>query len=293
MYRYLKEPLLHFIVLGAVLFGIYEILNRDAGFDDNEIIITQGKIEHLANVFSRTWQRPPTEQELQRLIDNYIQEEVLYREGIRMGLDQDDTIIRRRVKQKVEFIANNIMEQYEPSDMELQSYLLDNSEDFVTEEYFTFIQIYLNKEKRGKSTSMEAKNILSQLKEDKSHSNSYELGDPSMLEQYYSDISLSFIERTFGKQFAEQLRNISPGKWSGPISSTYGLHLVRIDIKTDSRLPELQEIRDVVKREWENKQQNLLYEKYYAELLKNYEIRIEGSENASERNAVKSLQAAE
>jgi len=144
MKRMLKEPLLHFLLLGAGLFVAYGITQTPGNAGPNEIVITQGQIEHLVTGFTRTWQRPPTSEELAGLVRDRVREEVYYREAMAMGLDKDDTVIRRRLRQKMEFVSADIADQAVPSDAELDAYLNAHPDKFLTEPRFSFSQVYLD-----------------------------------------------------------------------------------------------------------------------------------------------------
>ena len=122
MKRWLREPLLHFVVLGAALFFLNGFLaEKEVEAGVNRIVVTQGRIENLVALFAKTWQRPPSSKEVRGLVDEYVLEEALYREGVALGVDKDDTVIRRRVRQKMDFVAEDILEQAEPTEAELEA----------------------------------------------------------------------------------------------------------------------------------------------------------------------------
>src|SRR6185503_15985777 len=152
-------------LLGAALFGLYRTLNPAVRSQPSEIVITAGRIENLAATFAKIWQRPPTTTELKALIDQYVKEEILNREAIKLGLDQNDTVIRRRLHQKMEFIAEDFAAASEPSDNELADYLAKHSENFRQEQRFTFRQIFLNPEKRGDALETDAVTLLADLRQ--------------------------------------------------------------------------------------------------------------------------------
>ena len=131
--KLLREPLLHFVLLGAAIFAAHSLLANHSVDRPAEIIVTQGKLENLVIGFTRTWQRPPTDEELQGLIRDYVREEAAYRKALAMGLDRDDTIVRRRLRQKLEFISDDLVAQTEPTDANLQAFLAAHPEDFRKE----------------------------------------------------------------------------------------------------------------------------------------------------------------
>jgi hypothetical protein len=280
-----REPLLHFLLLGAVIFVAYEMMARNEGPDRAEIVVSAGQINNLSLVFERTWQRPPTTRELDGLIREHVREEALYREGMAMGLDRNDTVIRRRLRQKLEFLADDITERTEPADADLQSYLDEHSEDFRIEPRFTFRQIYLNPARHGDQLKAEAARLLKVLQSAPAGYDTSTLGDRILLEHQYVDSAFSEVGRSFGKDFARQIEGLPVNKWHGPVSSGFGIHLVRIDALIASRVPALEEIRERVEREWSNARRLESREMFYQGLLSQYEVSIEGAAPADAPDA--------
>ena len=281
MKRLLKEPLVHFVLLGAALFAAYSLMSSRYEVSRDAIIVSAGKIEHISALFARTWQRPPTRTELEGLINDFIREEVAYREGMAIGLDRDDTIIRRRIRQKLEFIAEDIATQIEPSDDELAEYLTAHADQFRIDPRLTFRQVYLNSDKRGNAVENDARELLVAFKGDPSIDTST-LGDRILLEHGYADVPLREVARLFGQRFAAAVVDLEPGAWSGPIESGYGVHLVFVDRRIEARLPELDEVREQVRREWNNTRRVDMTETFYSNLLDRYEIVIEWPESGTE-----------
>ena len=281
MKRIFKEPLVHFLLIGVVLFVAYSFLSARDETPRDAIIVSAGKIEHLEALYARTWQRPPTRTELEGLVNDYLREEVAYREGMAVGLDRDDTIIRRRIRQKLEFIAEDIASQIEPSDDELAAYLAANTDQFRVDPRLTFRQVYLNSDKRGNAVENDARELLVAFKGDPSIDTST-LGDRILLEHGYADVPLREVASLFGQQFATAVVDLEPGVWSGPIESGYGVHLVFVDRRIEARLPELDEVREQVRREWNNTRRVDMTETFYSNLLDRYEIVIEWPESGTE-----------
>ena len=277
--RLLREPLLHFLVLGAIIFALYAVFSGgDDAPGESDIVVSAGKIEHLAALFSRTWQRPPTRQELQGLIDDYIREEAAYREGMALGLDTDDTVIRRRIRQKLDFIAEDLAALAQPTEADLQAYLEANPDDFRQSPILSFRHIYLNPQGR-ENLADDARDLLITLNGDPTIDTSA-LGDRILLEHAYEDASTRDIAALFGLEFAEQLTKIQPSQdpteqWHGPLRSGYGAHLVRIDRRVPGRLPPLEEIHGAVLREWENERRLAAIDRYYNEMVSRYDVSIE------------------
>ncbi len=279
MKRILKEPLLHFLLLGAGLFIAYGLMSKPGSSGaPGKIIVTVGQVEHLAAGFARTWQRPPTDAELKGLVDDWVREEIATREAMALGLDKDDTVIRRRLRQKLEFVSDDIAAQTEPTDADLNAYLQAHPESFRVEPRFTFSQVYLDPAKHGENLARDTAQVLAQLQQAGRKADSSALGDSFLLEHTFSATPTSEVEKQFGEQFAAALGGLAPGQWQGPVESGYGVHLVLVSERTEGRKPELAEVRDVVRREWTNARRLEGNEKFYAELLKRYTVTIEGLE---------------
>ncbi|MDH5426698.1 MAG: peptidylprolyl isomerase [Nitrospirota bacterium] len=291
MKRIFKEPLLHFLLLGAILFIAYGVMQKPgARGDAGEIVVTMGQVENLAATFAKTWQRPPTPEELAGLVRDRVREEVYYREAMAMGLDKDDTIIRRRLRQKMEFISDDIAAQAEPTDAELSAYLEAHADAFRVETRFTFRQVYLDPAKHGENLTRDAEQLLAQLNQAGAQSDVSQLGDTLMLEHQFSAASTREIGTQFGEQFAASLSALVPGQWQGPIKSGYGVHLVMVSDRTEGRLPALADVRDAVRRDWQNARRLEINEKFYQELLTHYTVTIEGLEAAEKNTAANRTQ---
>jgi hypothetical protein len=276
--KLLREPLLHFLLLGAAVFAAYGPISKHSAEKPGEIVVTQGKIENLVTGFTRTWQRPPTQEELEGLVRDYVREEVAYREALVMGLDRDDTIIRRRLRQKWEFLNNNLATQMAPTDADLEAFLKSHPGDFKTETTFTFRHVYLNPQARGSSLPQDAARILADLKRAGGTADLNAIGDPFILEHQFEKMPATEVKKTFGEQFAFALAGVKTTQWLGPIQSGYGLHLVFVRERTEEYLPALAEIRDQVQREWVNAKRIESEDRLYQALLRRYTVRIEPPE---------------
>jgi hypothetical protein len=281
MKRLLKEPLVHFLVLGAGLFVAYHLTpkSRSPG-EPGKIVVTQGEIEHLASGFTRSWQRPPTSEELAGLLRDRVREEVYCREAIAMGLDKDDTIIRRRLRQKLEFVSEDIAAMAPPTDAQLEAYLRAHADTFRVPQRFTFSQVYLNPQLHGDGEHLrrDAGQLLAQLNQAGGKADLSATGDAFLLDREFEGMALGEVAKQFGEEFAAQLSKIAVGKWQGPIESGYGMHLVQVRKCTQESLPVLAEVRYAVRREWENARRLEENERFYQELLKRYTVTIEGME---------------
>jgi PPIC-type PPIASE domain len=283
MKRILHEPLLHFLLLGAAIFAGYDLLNRNGEPAPGRIVISQGQLASIVTGFTRTWQRPPTEQEMAGLIRDQVREEVFYREAMALGLDKDDTIIRRRLRQKMEFISDDIAAQSQPADADLNVYLQAHPDKFRMETQFTFRQVYLNPEKHGTNLANDAALLLAKLNQPGGDTGFAEMGDPFMLDNRFSAEPVGEITKLFGEKFTGKLGGLKLGQWEGPVESGYGVHLVCVSDRTEGRLPALTEVRDAVRREWADARRQEANEKFYQGLLKHYTVTIEQSPAATDK----------
>jgi hypothetical protein len=274
MKRWLREPLLHFLVIGAALFALYRLVGGEEQ-GPREIVVSEAQVEALATNFARTWMRPPTATEIQGLVDDYIREEIYYREAIAIGLDRDDTVIRRRLRQKMEFVSDDVAAQREPTDAELERYLAANSAKFVDPPSLSFRQVFFSTDRRGESAARDANRALVALAA-KSGSDDAPAGDPSLLPPQMKSATPRDVANVFGEAFAADIEDAPVEQWIGPVESPFGAHVVRLSSREAGRLPPLAEIRTVVVREWEAAQQEAVNEAFYQGLRRKYDVRIEG-----------------
>jgi parvulin-like peptidyl-prolyl isomerase len=277
MKRLLREPLLHFLLIGAALFALYGLLNRGQSDAPREIVISEARVEALAENFATVWMRPPTAVELKGLIDDYVAEEVYYREAVAMGLDQDDTVIRRRLRQKMEFISEDVAAAVEPTDTQLQAYLEQHADKFALPATLTFQQVYLSVERRGEAVRADAEKLLAELQAGRGPADPAEAGDATLLPATMEAASPQVIVNTFGEEFARQIDEAAVGQWSGPIESGFGLHLVKVDERVAWSAPSLAGIRPIVLREWQSEQRRALNKSFLDTLRSKYEVRVEGA----------------
>jgi hypothetical protein len=273
MTRLLKEPLLHFLVLGAALFGLFALVGNKEAEQPATIVVSAARIDNLANGFVRTWQRPPSAEELRGLIDDHIRDEVFYRQGKALGLDRDDIVIRRRLRQKLEFVAED-MGVAEPSDGELVAYLTSNAERFRSEDRLTFSQVYLSAARRD-ALERDAESVAAKLANENGETDAAALGDHFLLGEEFRAMPRSDVTRTFGERFAEQLFSLEQGRWQGPVASSYGLHFIRVSERTQGGPLPLDAVRPAVRREWMNARRLEAEATLYRTLRERYEIVVE------------------
>ena len=282
--RLFREPLFHFLILGAVIFVAHGVITRHKTDKPGEIVVTQGAVENLITGFTRTWQRPPTEDELRGLVTDYIREEAAYREALALGLDRDDMIVRRRLQQKLEFLSDDLATRTQPSDADLQSFLEAHKGMFQTEPLLTFRQIYFNPQLHGVNLHRDASRVLDRLRTPRSHKSEIDAGDPFLLQENFDHISPADLKNTFGEKFASAISALPVGSWQGPIDSGYGAHLVYVAKNTPSRLPDLAEVREQVRRDYFDARRREATEKFYSALLRRYNVRIEPPPGNKEDN---------
>ena len=274
MRKLLREPLLHFLVLGALLFAAYGLLSRGGDGAPGRIVVTRGQIANMATTFACTWQRMPTDDELQGLIHSHVREEVLYREGLALGLDRDDPVIRRRVGQKLQFVEE-IEEPAEPSDADLQAYLDSHRDAFTDEQRLSFRQVYLDPQRRGAAAADDARRMLADLNRPGSRLDDAALGDPTLLPSSFEDAPAGEVKRALGSDFVAALDTLAVGPWQGPVRSGYGLHLVRLGGRHAPDAPLLADVREAVKREWLRERREAASEAFYRGLLARYAVTVE------------------
>jgi hypothetical protein len=272
MKKWCKEPLLHFLVIGVVIFVVFSIANKEeAAVSGNKIVVSSAEIERLGYNWSKRWNRPPTETELQGLIESYIKEEVYYREALTLGLDQNDTILRRRLMQKMEFLSNDLAELNQPDESALNKYFLDNQEKYELPAKVSFTHIYFSMDKRGAKAAEDAERVLAGLDALRAP----ERGDSFMMQYDFVQETPFEVERLFGKVFTDQLFKSDINSWQGPIASGYGLHLVRVSEKIDSSIPELASVIEKVHTDLMFEQKKMMNEEIYKKFKERYEIVVE------------------
>lgn len=282
LWRLAGEPLLHFLLLGGGLFALFlAVSEQPLPSDPRRIVIDEVQIERLTVSFQRTWMRPPTQREVEGLIADYVKEEILYREALALGLDRDDLIIRRRMRQKMEFLNADLTAPPEPSDETLKAYLNDNVERFGDPDRFSFQQLYF---KDGSSTEQRAARILAKLTtEPGSEEHIKTLGDSTLLPGSMDGATGNEIAATFGRELADVLPAAPVAEWSGPYRSTFGLHLVKITAQKPAETPKLADKRAAVLRDWEADQRDAADSRLYQALLERYAVDVRYPKPAEQR----------
>jgi len=285
--RLLREPLLHFLLIGLALFGISAYIHRGrmGVQSSSQILLSLDDLRQMDLYFESQWQRRPTPQEFQAMVEDKVREEVLYREGLAMGLDKDDTIVKRRMAQKMQFLAEDVAAAHEPSTAELIAWFDKNKRKFALPSRYSFRHLYFSPDKRGKSAQDDAAKALAKIAGQPEDSKlAAALGDQFMFQDYYGDRTPEAIAKEFGPQFAVALEKLKPGSWQGPVESGYGWHLVYVDTVIPGRLPAFEEMEPDVKTAWLAEQKQTAWQKAYAEMRAKYTVLLPGPphKNAAE-----------
>lgn len=265
-----REPLVHFLLIGFALFLFYDLTNEQGSEAPNRIVVNSGQVDQLAANFKRTWMRFPTEDEINALVENHVREEVFYREALAMGLDQNDPMVKRRMRMKLEFILEDLSSQ-DVNDEVLNAYLEQHPDKFRSEAQLSFQQVFLNPEKRKDLASV-AKKLLASLNGGAAPE---ALGDSTLVPSDYSLATQSEIARSFGESFAEQAIKLTPGDWMGPVYSEYGGHLLKVSERVEESQPVLADIRALVEREYLVQKRKQQKDLAYKTLREGYEVTIE------------------
>ncbi len=276
MKRLFKEPLLHFVVLGILLFGVYAWMNRGAGDSRpaRQMRISENDVKWLKETWSRQWQREPTREELRGLVTEFLKEELLAREAREMGLDVNDTIVRRRLAQKLEFLIQDTSRLTEPTDDDLRRFYESNPERFSDASRVSFTHVFFNRDQRADAEAY-AKAALEKLSHADAPASAADMGDSLLIDTEFHDADEQTVSGQFGRDFARTVFALKPGRWQGPIESGYGLHLVRISELKPARKREFLEVRTQLLELWRDQRQREDNEKYFAGLLKKYNVVID------------------
>jgi hypothetical protein len=267
--RLLREPLLHFLLLGGLLFAVFGRGNSDAGATDRQIVVSGADIDRLAAAFSRTWNRPPDTNELTAQIQDYVREEVLYRAALQLGLDKDDSIIRRRLRQKMEFLFEDTVSP--PQESELRAYLQSHIEKFRAAPLISFRQVFVST-RRGVTAEPDARRILANLVTDAPGAANE--ADSLLLGEAFNRTPLDRIAALLGDDFARGLAGAAPGHWVGPLRSAYGLHLVLVTAIEPAATPRFEEVRPAVEREWFAEHRSEAQAAQYQAVLAGYKVTL-------------------
>ena len=273
--RWLREPLLHFLLIGAALFAIYHWLNPTAASSNNSrrIELTRDDTRQLEISWIAQWQRPPTPDEMRNLVEDKVREEILYREGLALGLDRGDTIVKRRLAQKMDFLADDVSALRDPPLEELKAWYAKNGSQFELPARITFRHLYFSPDKRGAAARDAALKALEKIGQDSDKTEIEGLGDQFMFQDYYADRTTDQVASAMGTKFAQALFQLEPGRWRGPVESGLGWHLVRVESITPQRVPEFEEVDlNDIKSQWVSAQRVETKRTLFTAMKARYEI---------------------
>jgi len=269
--RLLREPLFHFLLIGIALFVVHDQVaapNRAS----KSIVVSEALVDQLAREYEARWTRKASDRELDALVEAHVRDEILYREGMALGLDRDDELIRRRVRQKFEVIAEEESARSMPSDADLEAYLTANAGRFIAPAKVSFEQIFFD----AHGTPADLERAIDEARRALARgADPARLGQASMLPGRVEATAQPLVARDFGAEFARQLEAAPLGQWSGPIRSAFGAHLVRVTAREPAARPELDAVRQAVARDWEGERRESARDENYRKLRARYTVVIE------------------
>ena len=269
--RVFAEPFVHFLLLGALIFLLFGTLDDGVGEErENTILVTEARIASLQAGFRQVWLRDPTADETQGMIEDFIREEVLYREALALGLDRDDPAIRKRLRYKIEFLADSGAEPTDPGDEVLLAYLKTNAERYRVMPQIAFRQIYLGENPRQVDIER-AREAAAEIGLDGGFER---LGLSRLLPARVGPAGPGEIDGAFGAGFYTVLSGQPVQKWVGPVTSGFGEHLVLVTAREPGRMPNLAEIRGAVLRDWRAVRAKEAQEVFFQQLRSRYRIEI-------------------
>ena len=276
----IRQPLLQFVVLGSLLgVALAWTTGERAKDDETTIRITATDVARLDAGWRARWNRPPTPEELDGLINAQVREIALHREALAMGLDQNEPVIRRVLVQKLEQIAKDLIElSLAPTDQDLAQYYQEHAEEYRPPPLITFTHVFIDPDRREERTLEDAAEILAELQSlDRPPEKIEDFGDPFMLQRYYPEKDESRIRSLFGHGFAQSVFELAPGQWHGPVLSGYGTHLVYVEAITEFPTPPLDEVRERVTQDWVDENRRRITDQYFADVLAQYDVVIDGA----------------
>ena len=277
--KIVREPLVHFLFIGLVLFVFYNWVSAQQGGSERQVVFSAAMVNEIAQGFQTTWQRPPTAQELQGLLEARVREEMLFREGVALGLEADDPVIRRRIAQKVDVLAEESALQAPATDAQLEDYLQRNAGRYALPAEVTFEQVLFDPQKHGEQLQATLTAGLQRLR---AGLPANQVGDRTQLPERVEATPADLVAREFGESFAAALDKLPVGTWDGPVPSGFGWHLVRLQRFTPGRPATLSEVRKAVERDWENERRQQAKQAFYDQLADKYEVIIEPLSEASQ-----------
>ena len=222
-------------------------------------------------MFEAQWGREPTPQELDKLVDADVKEEILYREGLALGLDRDDEIVRRRMAQKMQFLAEDVAAAHQPTDAELKAWFDQNAKLFEEPARVSFRHLYFSPDRRAANAEADAGKALTEVKGEPQDVK-FAGADPFMFQDFYRDKTAEYLDKEFGPLFTAAVEKLPAGSWQGPIQSGFGWHLVFVDTVIPARTPAFEEIEPDVKQAWLSDQKEKAVKRAYEDMRAKYTV---------------------
>lgn len=264
--RLLGEPMLHFAVIGGMFFLIWWSTHPGARRDETRIAVTPADVQRLRALAARQWGHAPDPKDTRALVDAYVREEILYREALDSGLDRDDVVIRRRLVQKMDALAQGDFS--EPTPAELEAYWKSHTADYALGTRVRLEQVFFSTDLRGKKALADAAAALAMLGQEPNKS----AGDPFMLPRVSEHQTQQAIARDYGDAFARRVFELPQGVWQGPLVSTLGVHLVRVDARDEGSAASFAAVQDRVRQDWLQQRQTQAQQAAYAQLRQRYTV---------------------
>jgi hypothetical protein len=266
--KLIREPIFLFFFLGILLFLVYESILGSVEQSSRRIYVSQEQVALLEETYTNTWNRPPDEEDLDALINDFIMDEIFYKEAVAMGLDKTDLTVKRRLRQIMEMMIDEYATIY-PSEDQLRAYLEEHPEKFRRDKRISFRQLHFPVEERD-----EALEFLARMQENERAYETYNGGLLLLAEYYENEVSYE-VNKAFGDYFASRIFELETGVWNGPLESPFGWHLIYIYGIQEGEVPDLEEIWDQVEREWTVVRKNEIKEEGYKLLREKYNIVVE------------------
>lgn len=279
--RLFTEPLVQFLLIGACIYGVYALFGTpEEDFRETRIMVDANRINAYISEWESRWNRPPTRQEIEAVIQQYVRETILYQQAVAMGLNEDDPITRRRMAQKLEYLTSDLASIQQPAEGELEQYFQENLVRYKRPDQITFMQVFISPDARGETTLDDAEEILDQLRTQHQTLGepdvlTLQAGDRLMLQNHFSAVTERAIARHFGSGFAAAVMQLEVGQWHGPVLSGYGLHLVYVSDSQTAPPTALEDIKAIVLEDWHVVQREKFNTAFYEALKENYVIIID------------------
>lgn len=274
----LHEPLVHFLLLGAALFAVYAYVSgtpASSGELTTQIALTPQEVLELTTYHRQQTHRAPTPEEMNALVERLVQDEVLYREAMAMGIDKHDPVVKSHLAKKMRGMTEGFIDVPDPSASELQAWYVKNEDKFRVPARASFRQVFFAADRRGEKAKPDAAEALTKLAgQGKDSQLAAKLGDPANSSDHYDGVSPDELQKMYGPEFVSAISKAAKGSWQGPIQSSKGWHLVFVDSYDSGGAPDFKEIERAVKKAWELEQRQAAWRKAYEGMRSKYTVTL-------------------